>query len=580
VHDGKTCSISLHRDEGGLFRQCTLVSDAGGGVVSREKGRGDQVVGRSVSVVLGSLCIQVGQGSAARGPVRQLGSAVFAAPGRYFTEVSLLAGLYYGSAQIGYQFGITGPVAGIVWLPVGVGISYLGLRGLRYWPGALIGDLLATNYSSLPLSAGIGQTAGNLLEVLLAAALVASQLRREAPLQSIRGVARTLGAIAAGTAVSAVIGPLGLVASGVLDEGSLPPVVRTWWLGDACGALIVVPFALTWFRQGSLAFLRARGLSLVLILSLVAVLGWVSTRGDGPITYLVFPALLVTAVLYGARGASAAIAVTSACAIWETTHRNGPFVYQSITHSILVTQVFIVVVSCSALLLAALVAERERVLHELTGARLDAVRAEYLERQRIERDLHDGIQQRLLALLIRLTRVKADESETEGLRAAVDEAARQVRIAMDEVRAISTGVFPPALTEVGLGEAVRDIAAGSGSHIPIVLVGVPSRRLDIATEVQAYFIVAESVTNAQKYSNATVIRVSIDATEGALRVVVSDDGDGGAHEKAGSGLAGLRQRTEVLGGSLTVESPPGAGTIVAASLPLGGTSSHSKIALA
>src|SRR4249920_4261931 len=124
---------------------------------------------------------------------------------RYALGVVVLAALYYGAAQIGVELKFVGPVAAIVWPPVGVGIAFLYLRGLSYWPGVLVGDLLANDYSALPLGAAAGQTFGNVLEVLVATVLIYRLVRGGAPLQSLRGLAGLLVAFAAGTAVSATI---------------------------------------------------------------------------------------------------------------------------------------------------------------------------------------------------------------------------------------------------------------------------------------------------------------------------------------------------------------------------------------
>src|SRR5947209_4385351 len=162
---------------------------------------------------------------------------------RYVFGVALLVALYYGTAQIGYAFEFAGPVAAVVWLPVGVGIAFLYIGGLRFWPGVLAGDLLVNNYSALPVGSALGQTCGNLLEVVVAASLI-RRLSRGSPLESIGGLGSLVGSIAAGTAPSSPIGSLSLRLGDVVTSGAAPNVWRTWWLGYACGALIVLPLAL------------------------------------------------------------------------------------------------------------------------------------------------------------------------------------------------------------------------------------------------------------------------------------------------------------------------------------------------
>ena len=138
---------------------------------------------------------------------------------RYVAGVLALAGGYYGAAKLGFELKFAGPVAAIVWLPAGVAIAFLSLGGLRFWPGVLIGDLLVNNYSVLPLGSALGQTVGNMAEVLVAAVLIRRFLARGSPLDSLAGVARLLAVIAAATAISATVGSLSLWAGGVIAGG-------------------------------------------------------------------------------------------------------------------------------------------------------------------------------------------------------------------------------------------------------------------------------------------------------------------------------------------------------------------------
>src|SRR4051812_1519501 len=156
-----------------------------------------------------------------------------------WVRIGALAALYYGAAHLGYALEVAGPVAAIVWLPVGVGVGFLYLGGLGLWPGVLIGDLLVNDYSTLPVGTALAQTAGNVLEVIVVAALMRALTR--APLSSVTDLGRMLIAIMVGTLVSATIGSLASLLGNVIPASDVPKVWRTWWLGDACGALIVVP---------------------------------------------------------------------------------------------------------------------------------------------------------------------------------------------------------------------------------------------------------------------------------------------------------------------------------------------------
>ena len=190
--------------------------------------------------------------------------------GRYLLGLAALVAAYYATAHLGYALGFSGPIAAIVWLPVGVGIAFLYLAGLRFWPGVLIGDLLVNNYSALPVGSAIGQTIGNVLEIVIAAALLRRLLPRDGPLATVPAVAIVVVSIAIGCAVSASIGVGSLELGNVITK-SPTSVWRTWVLGDYSGALIVVPFALAWWGRSSAAWVRGRALEASILL--VALVG-------------------------------------------------------------------------------------------------------------------------------------------------------------------------------------------------------------------------------------------------------------------------------------------------------------------
>ena len=501
-----------------------------------------------------------------RGAPRTLRLWIESGAARYPFEIALLAALYYGAAKVGYALHFAGPVAAIVWLPVGVGISYLYLRGLHFWPGVLVGDLLANDYGALPIGSALGQTVGNVLEVLLAAYLLRRLRVRGDLLGSVKGVAWMLFPFAAATIVSATVGSLSLRLGGVVATDSIPTVWRTWWLGDACGALVVVPLALAWVRPLH-AVPRRRYVEAALMIAAVAGLSWVATDSPRSLIYLAFPGLIWAALRFGQRGATLSVLIVVGFAIWSTTHLNGPFHYHSITRTVLSTQLFIAVAAISALYLAAVVSERESYAVRLGDSRARMLRAADAERQRIERNLHDGAQQRLLALAVhlRLAAERAEEAPEEAPKLIAD-AEGELQVAFDELRELSQGIHPTVLTDLGLATAIRSIAARSLQ--PITLHELPAVRVDGTAEGIAYFVFMEAVTNAQKHGHASVIQVRASVFDHALRIEISDDGVGGATELAGSGLRGLRDRVEDVGGTFSVESIEGCGTRVAATLPL------------
>jgi signal transduction histidine kinase len=477
--------------------------------------------------------------------------------------VVLLALLYYGVAKLGYAFGFSGPIAAIVWLPVGVAAAFLTIGGLSYWPGALIGDLLANQYSALPVAGAIGQTVGNLLEVLVIAGVVRWVMRRWSPLESLCGVAGMLAGIAVGTGLSAIVGPLSLAASGGLPINDVPHVSWTWWLGDACGGLLVVPLALAWFRRPRIRLTPRRAVEAAAVLAIVGVLSWVAARGLSP-AYVLFPVLALVAVRLGARGATTAVFVSVGVVVWVETNRHGQFVIDAFVPSVLKTHMFIIVVAVSSLCWTALVAERESAVKEMRASEVRAFTAAESERRRMERDLHDGAQQRLLAFALRLG-LRARDATTPTLQEFFVEGQTQLHQAIDELRDLSHGIHPSVLSELGLANATRSLAGRS--PIPVTLVELPTHPADADSEAAAYYVLTETLANAQKYSAASSIRVRVSSDDASVQVVVEDNGVGGAGETAGSGLTGIRQRVEALGGSLAIESPAGVGTRVTAVIP-------------
>jgi signal transduction histidine kinase len=470
---------------------------------------------------------------------------------RYLLGVVALAVVYRGVAQIGYALQFAGPVAAIVWLPVGVGIAFLYLGGLRYWPGVLVGDLLANDYGALPLGSAIGQTCGNVLEVLVATVLLRRLAPRGDPLASVGGLGRMLVAIGAGTAVSATVGSCSLLLGDVITHHDVPDVWRTWWLGDSSGALIVLPLALAWARPPR-GWWRRRGLETALLLLAVAALSGLAMRSSQPLTYLAFPSLIWAALRLGPRGATLAVAVAAGFAIWETTRRVGPFAFGSVTDSILATQLYLAVSALSTLCLAAVVSEREAFAERLTTSRARLVEAAAGERRRIEQNLHDGAQQRLTAVAVRL------HLAAEQARDAPETAVGRLEAAEEEISA--------AIEELReLAHALRGVAVRSA--IPVRLVELPATRVDATAEVTAYFVVSEAITNARKHADATSIDVRATASRDVLRVEIVDDGRGGATQSAGSGLQGLRDRVEAIGGSFEVDSADRRGTRIVAILP-------------
>ena len=185
------------------------------------------------------------------------------------------------------------------------------------------------------------------------------------------------------------------------------------------------------------------------------------------------------------------------------------------------------------------------------------------ERRRLERNLHDGAQQRLVSLALMLRLAARRHPEDKDLESAGQELAH----ALQELRELARGIHPAVLTERGLEPAVRALA--DRAPIPVELHVDLEARLDGPVEAAAYYVVSEALTNVAKYAQASFVRVSIQRTEvNGVQIEVVDDGVGGADPSAGSGLRGLADRVEALGGRIDVDSPPGIGTTLRADIPV------------
>jgi signal transduction histidine kinase len=202
---------------------------------------------------------------------------------------------------------------------------------------------------------------------------------------------------------------------------------------------------------------------------------------------------------------------------------------------------------------------------KLAASRARIVEAGDIERQRFERNLHDGAQQRLVSLALKLRLVKASLRDPNSAEAHLTEAEGELAQALDELRELARGIHPAILTDRGLAAALRALA--DRASLPVELSQLPDERLPDSIEAAIYYIVAEAITNVTKYAEATQASVAVERSNGVATVVVSDDGVGGAEPNSGSGLVGLADRVEALGGRLRVDSPPGRGTCITAKIP-------------
>jgi signal transduction histidine kinase len=222
---------------------------------------------------------------------------------------------------------------------------------------------------------------------------------------------------------------------------------------------------------------------------------------------------------------------------------------------------------------AALALENERLdaelranVKELRASRARIVESADAARRRIERDLHDGAQQQLVAVSLTLGMARSRvERDPHAAAELLDGAAADLEAAIRDLRELARGIHPAVLSDRGLGPALEALA--SRIPLPVEIVAIPDERLPAPIEAAAYFVVAEAITNVARYADATHAEVQVSRADGRVVVRVADDGVGGADPTAGSGLRGLADRVAALDGRLEVSSPPGGGTTVQAVIP-------------
>ena len=212
------------------------------------------------------------------------------------------------------------------------------------------------------------------------------------------------------------------------------------------------------------------------------------------------------------------------------------------------------------------VTDLRRAMRELRDSRARIVEAGDEERRRVERNLHDGAQQRLVTVALHLHLVKRRlETHPDAVAELVDSAQTELTLALEEIRELVRGLHPRLLSDRGLEPALAGLA--ERSILPVEIAETPAERLPPPVEAAAYYVVAEALANAAKHSRATRVTVRVAPADTCTRVEVADDGVGGADPAGGSGLRGLADRVAALGGTLEVHSPAGEGTRIAADLP-------------
>jgi signal transduction histidine kinase len=274
----------------------------------------------------------------------------------------LVAGAYYLAGRLGLELAYLDGAVAAVWPPAGLGLAVLFLYGIRLWPGIVIGDLLLADFST-PIGTVLGQTVGNTLALVVAAVLLQRLTAGRGDLARTVDVLAFVVCAAVAAAVSAAFGPTSLRLGDVIAADELGRVFRTWTLSDASGVLVVAPVLLTWATMGVRGIRRRDVWEGAVVLAVLVGVAELAPQRDVP--YIVFPVLLWAALRLGPRGAATAIVVVCSITVWNTAQEDGPFVRDSITDSLLATQLFIATAALTSLFLAAVTAERTQAARAL-----------------------------------------------------------------------------------------------------------------------------------------------------------------------------------------------------------------------
>jgi signal transduction histidine kinase len=509
-------------------------------------------------------------------PLLRRAAAVAESPfARYAAGVLVLAAAYYGSAKIGQTLRYTASVAAI-WPPAGLGIAALYLYGLRFWPGVFLGELvvngeLLVDDTALPLGSLIGQQAGNMAEIVVGALLLRRLIGRRAGLDRAEHVGGMLAALGIATAISATFGTTSMLLGDVIEESEAPTFWRTWWLGDTAGALVVLPLALAWVPNPAAAWRRIRTWQGALMIAAVAGLSALAFSIEGPLAYMVFPALIWAAFRFGPAGATLSIAIAAGVAIGFTAHEAGPFSTQSIDLRTLSTQVYIFAAALTTLFLSALVIEREDSAAELADAKGREDDRAMKERHRIARELHDSVSQALFSTVLH-TRTAQKALEREGLtrsgtlEQSLDTIGELTRGAQSEMRALIFELGHDGVEDGLVAALSRHASILRARHgLEIDVEGPERLALSRRAQTELFGIAREALANVVKHAGASKAWVHVETRAGRVVVDVRDDGSGfdpAARHPGHFGLESMHSRADELGGVLTISSVPRAGTVV------------------
>jgi signal transduction histidine kinase len=510
----------------------------------------------------------------------------------YAARVGILVAAYFGSGKLGLLLADVYGNVTPVWPTTGIALAAILLGGYHLWPGIALGAFLVNASTGVPLAAVFGIAVGNTLEAVSGAYLLHRVIGFRNPperFQDVLGFA--LLAAGLSTMLSASIGVASLGLAGVIPWTDYGAAWRVWWLGDAMGALVVAPM-LYLTRQGwprisgrRLRFAAEAGALLLCLVTASRLIfsGWIAAlSAHYLLPYAVFPFFMWAAVRFGQYGAATATFVASGMAIWGTVQGLGPFTGGTLTERLTQLQIFMAVAAVTFQVLAVAITERNRLVVALRqeAERLQTLSHRLVEVQEAERrhlalELHDQVGQVLTGLKITLE-INARGGCTGEAKTSLGEAQALVDGLIAQVQDMALQLRPTMLDDLGLLPTLLwhldQYTAQTNMRVTLKHSGL-DRRFAPELETAAYRIVQEALTNAARHARASDVTVRLWSTQDTFCIQIEDQGQGfdvGATLAAGtsSGLAGMRERTALLGGQLTVESASGAGARVTAEFPL------------
>ena len=528
----------------------------------------------------------------------------------YLLKVASLALVYHLAARLGLKMAYVQINTSPVWPPTGIGLAALLIFGYNLWPGISLGVLVGSLLTGAPFEVAAGIALGNTLEALVGAYCLRHFLGFHNALDRIQDVVGLALSSLFSTALGASIGSITLLLTGAIVWQAVGSIWITWWIGDLLGALVVAPLLLVWATAPPNPITKRMVGEGAVLLALLAAVTWYVFGSKAyagvlhqAMIYVIFPFVIWTALRLEQRGAATAVFLISGIAIWATSQGRGPFSLESKNDSLVLLQTFLGVVSLTSLILAAAATERRKASEALSqrveelatlneknawlveevrqgNQQLHALsqrlmRAQEEERLHLSRELHDESSQLVAALTMQLGLLERDASRPEALNQRIAELKRATNEIQDNLHQLAVNLRPASLDHLGLVTALEQYTDEFGQKYHIrtdfEAVGMQEKRLPIEIEIALFRIVQESLTNVALHARANRVDVLISRSETRVVAMIEDDGVGFTLSPTVTentlGLFGMRERVEMLGGRLTLESSPGKGTTLTAEVP-------------